>query len=82
MAQPKNARNTGTTNQGNFGSGSGTAVATRPSTPKVSGKSTPTQDQIAKRAHEIWVKRGCKPGMDRQNWFEAEAQLRAELARK
>jgi hypothetical protein len=72
MGQPRTARNTGTS----MGSG-GTAVATRPSKGV-----TPTHDQIARRAHEIWIKRGCKPGMDRQNWFEAEAQLRAELSGK
>ena len=39
-----------------------------------------TQEQIARRAHEIWVKQGCGHGRDRENWFEAERQLRAELA--
>jgi hypothetical protein len=82
MGQARTARNT-VTSQSGIGSGGGTAVATRPSTPKASTRNvTPTQEQIAKRAHEIWIKRGCKPGMDRQNWFEAEAQLRAELAGK
>ncbi len=41
-----------------------------------------THDQIARRAHEIWVKQGCKHGRDRENWFEAERQLKAELADK
>jgi hypothetical protein len=41
-----------------------------------------THDQIARRAHEIWLKRGCKPGEDERNWLEAEKQLRAELAGK
>jgi hypothetical protein len=37
-----------------------------------------TSDMIAERAHEIWVRRGCRPGEDEQNWREAERQLRAE----
>lgn len=41
-----------------------------------------THDQIARRAHELWVKRGCKHGQDQENWFEAERQLKAELAGK
>ena len=41
-----------------------------------------THDQIARRAHEIWVQQGCSHGRDRENWFEAERQLKAELAGK
>ncbi len=41
-----------------------------------------TQEQIARRAHEIWVQQGCRPGQDKEHWFEAERQLRAELAAK
>lgn len=39
----------------------------------------PTHEQIARRAHEIWIRNGRKPGQDRQNWLEAEAQLKKEL---
>jgi hypothetical protein len=38
-----------------------------------------THERIAKRAWEIWQKRGCRPGEDERNWIEAETQLRAEL---
>jgi hypothetical protein len=41
-----------------------------------------SHEQIAQRAHEIWVKQGCRPGEDQQHWFEAERQLKAELASK
>ncbi len=41
----------------------------------------PTREQIAKRAHELWVKNGCKHGQDEQNWLEAERQLKAEMSR-
>ena len=37
---------------------------------------------VAQRAHEIWVKQGCSHGRDQEHWFEAERQLKAELARK
>jgi hypothetical protein len=40
-----------------------------------------TREQIAQRAHEIWVKNGCKHGQDEQNWLEAERQLKAELSK-
>jgi hypothetical protein len=40
-----------------------------------------TREQIAKRAHEIWVKNGCKHGQDEQNWLEAERQLKAEMSK-
>jgi hypothetical protein len=41
----------------------------------------PSHQQTAERAREIWQAKGCKPGQDKQNWFEAEAQLKAEAAR-
>ena len=84
MGQPRTVRNIGSTNSNASGMGGGTAVATRPTAPKASSGKTPkiAHEQIARRAHDIWVQRGCKPGTDKQNWLEAEAQLKAELARK
>ncbi len=41
-----------------------------------------TPEQIARRAHEIWVKQGCRHGRDQEHWLEAESQLKAELAAK
>jgi hypothetical protein len=47
------------------------------------GRSTKiSHEQVALRAREIWMKRGCRPGQDEQNWLEAEAQLKAELGVK
>ena len=37
----------------------------------------PTHDQIANRAHEIYVRSGCKHGQCEQNWHQAERELRA-----
>jgi hypothetical protein len=77
MAQNKTPRTTIPTSS-SMNTGGATATATRPSPKTVKV----THDQIAQRAHEIWLKRGCRPGEDERNWLEAEKQLRAELARK
>lgn len=83
MAQPKTARNTVPTSSSNNPTSGATAVAVRPTTVKSTARGPmPTHDQISKRAHDIWMKRGCKFGQDEQNWLEAETQLRAEMARK
>lgn len=39
------------------------------------------QEKIAQRAHEKWVKRGRQHGRDAQDWLEAEAELRMEMAK-
>jgi hypothetical protein len=38
-------------------------------------------EKIAMRAYEKWCKRGQPHGTDKQDWMEAEAELRAEQAR-
>jgi len=35
-------------------------------------------DKIAMRAYEKWCKRGRPHGTEKQDWAEAEAELRAE----
>jgi hypothetical protein len=80
MAQPKTARNTVLKTNVNTPCCGGTAVAVRPAKPTSPARGLmPTHEQISKRAHEIWVKRGSKPGQDEKNWLEAEIQLRAEM---
>jgi len=37
---------------------------------------------IRKRAQELCEKRGCIKGNDWADWFEAEKQIKAELAKK
>jgi hypothetical protein len=39
-------------------------------------KATPTHNDIAKRAYDIYVKSGCKQGHCKQNWHQAEHDLR------
>jgi DUF2934 family protein len=39
----------------------------------------PTNDQIRKRAHELWELAGKPHGRDHQFWYEAERELGAGL---
>jgi hypothetical protein len=41
------------------------------------GSSRPTEKQIAKRAYDLFVARGCTHGHDVEDWLCAEAELRA-----
>jgi hypothetical protein len=36
-----------------------------------------TRDAIAQLAFQKWQKRGCPPGEDQQDWFEAEQELKS-----
>jgi hypothetical protein len=38
-------------------------------------------DKIAQRAYEKWIKRGRPQGTDKQDWMEAESELRAEMSK-
>jgi hypothetical protein len=38
----------------------------------------PTKEQIEKRAYELYLARGCKPGMDVEDWLVAERELSLE----
>lgn len=42
--------------------------------------SVPTE-KVAKLAYEKWLKSGCMDGCDKQHWYEAETELRAEMSR-
>jgi Protein of unknown function (DUF2934) len=44
--------------------------------------SFPAHDEIARRAYELWVNRGMGPGLDRQDWHQAEQELLEQAARK
>jgi hypothetical protein len=44
----------------------------------IAGGPTPTHQQIAIRAYQLWKSQGEPAGVDRENWLEAERQLRAE----
>ncbi|NLF25357.1 MAG: DUF2934 domain-containing protein [Deltaproteobacteria bacterium] len=55
-----------------------TSVSTSrtPSPVRPSPKKNPTSDEIAKRAWEIWNRKGRRPGGELENWLEAERELR------
>jgi hypothetical protein len=53
-----------------------TAVAKpQPALKHTSNRPTPTHEQIAARAYQLWIARGCGHGNDLGDWFEAERQL-------
>lgn len=45
------------------------------------GTTTVPREKIAMRAYEKWCKRGRPHGTDKQDWVEAETELRAEMSR-
>jgi hypothetical protein len=44
------------------------------------GDRGPTEDEIRKRAHEIYLSRGGAPGNAEIDWLQAEVELRARRA--
>jgi len=38
-----------------------------------------SHEQIAERARNIWINRGCPNNKDSENWYDAENQLKQEL---
>jgi Protein of unknown function (DUF2934) len=52
-----------------------TKEAPAPKAKKAAVKLTPTQDQIAARAYEIYLERGATPGDPMQDWLRAEREL-------
>jgi len=56
-------------------------VVTPPQTQPGSSTMKLPQEKIAMRAYEKWCKRGRPHGTDKQDWTEAENELRAELSR-
>jgi hypothetical protein len=54
-------------------------------TPPLAQPTTNTQfrvphEKIAMRAYEKWVQRGRPQGTEKQDWLEAEAELRREFS--
>jgi hypothetical protein len=35
----------------------------------------PTREEISRRAYEIWEQRGCVPGLECEDWLQAEREL-------
>jgi hypothetical protein len=60
--------------------------ASTPSSTQQTGGHTPAghqspipHDKIAMRAYEKWCRRGRPHGTDKQDWMEAEQELRTEM---
>ncbi len=47
-------------------------AAAKPAAP---AQRKPTQEEIAKRAYEIYLRRGGTPGNDMEDWLTAEKEL-------
>jgi hypothetical protein len=41
----------------------------------------PSDDEIAKRAYELYLQRGSLPGYEIDDWLQAEAELAASASR-
>lgn len=44
----------------------------------VTGDAGPSEQQIAKRAHELYLERGAEEGHDLDDWLQAERELKAQ----
>jgi hypothetical protein len=42
-------------------------------------EATPTHDEIARRAYQLYEARGGAPGHDLADWFQAESELRLRM---
>ena len=38
-------------------------------------ETTPSREQIARRAYELYLARGCEPGKEVEDWLAAEKEL-------
>lgn len=48
----------------------------------VTSPSSPTHDEIARRAFEIFLDRGGNDGNDLEDWLQAEKEMRARTSRR
>ena len=66
-------------------SGAAPAPVATPAAPAMTTHSTAMppvpHDRIAMRAYEKWRQRGCPAGTAQQDWYEAEAELMAEMTK-
>ena len=59
-----------------------TMVSSAPTTQKPRAASNqPTQEEIALRAYQIYLKRGATPGNEFEDWMQAERQLIGEIGK-
>jgi hypothetical protein len=56
-----------------------TVASSRAAKPTTNRRRSPAHDEIALRAHELYLQSGCQPGRDKEFWLEAERQLQRGL---
>jgi len=44
-----------------------------------SGQTLDLQTEIRRRAYELYLERGCAPGHEYEDWFDAEREILARL---
>jgi hypothetical protein len=44
-------------------------------TPEIQETGLPLEEQIRRRAHEIWLQRGGQSGSDTADWLQAEEEI-------
>jgi hypothetical protein len=84
-AKPGTAKTTKKSTNGNATAlSNGESTARRPSqkatTASIAMVSSDAQDQIRRRAYELYVQRGRLDGYDEQDWLQAEAELTSRSA--
>lgn len=57
------------------------APADGPTTPGPNASAPVTDADISRRAYDLYVARGCEPGHDVEDWFQAERDLRGAAKR-
>jgi DUF2934 family protein len=57
-----------------------TARAKKPSKPPI--ELLPREEQIRRRAYELYLRRGSQPGSEIHDWLQAEEEILSALARK
>jgi Protein of unknown function (DUF2934) len=54
-----------------------TTAADRGPEPMIESTANITEDEIARRACDLYLARGCEPGHNIDDWLQAEHELRA-----
>jgi hypothetical protein len=52
-------------------------VPNQPASDETRPNRTPSHEEISRRAHELWMKRGGVGGNAQEDWLHAEQELRA-----
>jgi len=47
----------------------------------MAGRKEPLRDEVARRAHELYLRRGGEHGKDVEDWLKAERELRDKPTR-